>query len=39
MAIRNPDWTTEELILALNLYLRLWGTVVSKDGPEVIKVG
>jgi 5-methylcytosine-specific restriction enzyme A len=38
MAIRNPDWTREELILALDLYLMRWGTVVSKDDPEVIKL-
>jgi hypothetical protein len=38
MAVRNPDWTREELILALDLHLRRWGTVVSKDDPEIIKL-
>ncbi|HWL05413.1 MAG TPA: EVE domain-containing protein [Xanthobacteraceae bacterium] len=33
---RNPDWTREEHILALDLYLRLRGTSYGETTPEVI---
>jgi hypothetical protein len=32
----NPDWTREEHILALDLYMRLRGTSYSDDHVEVI---
>ncbi|SEP49914.1 EVE domain-containing protein [Rhodospirillales bacterium URHD0017] len=35
---RNPDWTREEHILGLDLYLRLHETSYPKDHPEVIKL-
>ena len=35
---RNPDWTREELILGLDLYLRLRGTSYPDEHPEVIKL-
>lgn len=37
MTSRNPPWTREELILALDLYLRRWGrTVITVSDPEVV---
>ncbi|MBW9060896.1 EVE domain-containing protein [Agrobacterium pusense] len=35
---RNPDWTREEHILGLDLYLRLRGTSYPDEHPEVIKL-
>jgi len=35
---RNPDWTREEHLLGLDLYLRLRGTSYSDEDPEVIKL-
>lgn len=32
---RNPDWTRDELILALDLYLRFDGPHLQSDHPEV----
>jgi len=38
MATRNPAWTRDELILALDLYFRHPPSHISKDHPEVRKV-
>ena len=36
--VRNPDWTREEHILALDLYLMLRGTSYSDESAEVISL-
>jgi 5-methylcytosine-specific restriction enzyme A len=33
---RNPPWTTDELILALNLYVHFKGNPPGKDSPEIV---
>jgi 5-methylcytosine-specific restriction enzyme A len=33
---KNPPWSRDELILALNLYVRSAGRSLSKDSPEVV---
>ena len=33
---KNPSWTTDELILALDLYFRVSPLTISKENPEVI---
>src|SRR5262249_39621851 len=33
---KNPPWTTDELILALDLYFRLNPLSTSKDNPEIV---
>jgi 5-methylcytosine-specific restriction protein A len=38
MATRNPAWTRDELILALDLYFRHPPSHISKDHPEVRKL-
>lgn len=35
---RNPDWTRDELILALNLYIQHRALPPSKDSPEVAEL-
>ncbi|MCA9129192.1 MAG: EVE domain-containing protein, partial [Planctomycetales bacterium] len=35
---RNPNWTRDEHILGLDLYLRLRGTSYPKEHPEVIQL-
>jgi 5-methylcytosine-specific restriction protein A len=35
---RNPVWVVDELILALELYLREGRKVLSSSNPEVIKL-
>lgn len=37
-AARNPDWTREEHILGLDLYMRLRGTSYPDEHPEVIRL-
>ncbi len=36
MAVRNPSWTRDELILALDLYFRVNPVHISESHPEVI---
>ncbi len=36
MAIRNPPWTRDELILALDLYFRFKISALSAEHPEVV---
>jgi 5-methylcytosine-specific restriction protein A len=36
--MRNPAWTREELILALNLYFRIGFPNVSGSHPEIAKL-
>ncbi|MBM0108931.1 hypothetical protein JM946_29750 [Steroidobacter sp. S1-65] len=38
VSARNPDWTREEHLLGLDLYLRLRGSSYSDEHPEVIKL-
>ena len=38
MAAPNPPWTREELILALDLYMRLGRTAPGAQHPEVLKL-
>ncbi|HQF37124.1 MAG TPA: HNH endonuclease [Candidatus Dojkabacteria bacterium] len=38
MAIKNPPWQRDELILALDLYFRFTPSHISKSHPEVIKL-
>ncbi|WP_431087667.1 hypothetical protein [Paenibacillus sp. 8b26] len=35
---RNPAWTKDELILALNLYFKYKPSAINKNHPEVIKL-
>lgn len=37
-ARRNPDWTREEHVLGLDLYMRLRGTSYPDEHPEVIEL-
>ena len=36
--MRNPKWTRDELILALDLYFRCPPTKTSKDNPEIVRL-
>jgi len=38
MTPRNPPWTREELILALDLYFRVEPTRISKDDPAIVEL-
>jgi len=38
MAKRNPDWTRDELILALDLYVETSGALPSKTDPRVVEL-
>jgi hypothetical protein len=35
---RNPPWSREELILALDFYLRFQGAPAAKDSPEIAEL-
>ncbi|MBS0235166.1 MAG: EVE domain-containing protein [Proteobacteria bacterium] len=37
-ALRNPPWSRDELVLALDLYLRFRNAPPSKDSPEVAEL-
>jgi 5-methylcytosine-specific restriction enzyme A len=38
MADRNPNWTRDELILALDVYMRHRPAIPGKNSPEVIEL-
>lgn len=38
MSSRNPPWSREELILALDLYLRRWHQGIAVDDPEIVEL-
>ncbi|MFC2035836.1 HNH endonuclease [Chloroflexota bacterium] len=38
MPISNPDWTRDELILALELYFRVSPSSTNKNHPEIVKL-
>ena len=36
MAIRNPKWSRDELIIALDFYLRYTPSIPDKNTPEIL---
>ncbi len=36
--MRNPKWTRDELILALELYFRCKPSKINKEHPEVVRL-
>jgi hypothetical protein len=35
---RNPPWSRDELILALDLYMRLRNTPIAKNAEEIVEL-